>query len=101
MTSGLAIILAAILILLTFFYLLSGRKSIEMKLVKHFIGKIKKYGYSRMPCEGLEEFAGRIDDLALREKALRFAAGFGAVYYRDRKLTKEERAFLKRLLDEL
>jgi hypothetical protein len=73
------------------------RKSFEKRLVGGFVARLAKLGYERRPSEGLEEFASRISDPAVREKALRFAAVFEASYYRDREMTRAERANLKRL----
>jgi len=101
MVSGVGLMLTAILFLIAAFYLLSRRKPVEKKMVAEFVKKMKKRGHSRMPYEGLEEFADRIDDPVLRDKAVGFAAQFGAVYYRDRKFTKEERVLLEKLLDEM
>ena len=98
---GLAIALSAILLLAGAFHFLSRRKPVEMRMVAEFIDRLKRRGHTRMPYEGLEEFALRIEDPLLRDKATSFAVQFGAVYYRDRKFTSEELASLERLLDEI
>jgi protein-glutamine gamma-glutamyltransferase len=98
---ALAYILAVIIIVVISVYALLRKKSVEKRLVGRFVAKMKKYGYERLPYEGLEEFARREGPLELREKALRFAAEFEAIYYRDRKMTREERRSLSRMIDEI
>jgi|WetSurMetagenome_2_1015567.scaffolds.fasta_scaffold01275_6 protein-glutamine gamma-glutamyltransferase len=92
---------AAIVILAILIYALLKRKPVEKRLVKRFVTRMKKRGYERVSSEGLDEFARRVDDPAIRGKALRFASEFNELYYRDKKMTRNERADLKRLIDEI
>ena len=51
--------------------------------------------------EGLQEFAAKIEDPGLREKANVFASEFEGLYYRDKRMTRDDLARLKRLLDDI
>jgi len=93
--------IAAIFIIAALVYAQQRRRTAEKRLVERFCARMKKRGYERMPYEGLEEFALRVDDLKLREQALKFASGFGGLYYRDRNMTREERASLRKLINEI
>jgi protein-glutamine gamma-glutamyltransferase len=101
MIPGLLLLFSLIALLVICRFGIQRRRSVEKRLVNRFVVKMKKRGYERMPYEGLEEFAQRADSLELRDKALRFASEFEAIYYRDRKMTREERGSLKRLIDEI
>ncbi|MBI4843253.1 MAG: DUF3488 domain-containing transglutaminase family protein [Nitrospirae bacterium] len=71
-----------------FVMLLTRRMPQEMKIIGKFHKKMKRYGYERMPNEGLEEFVSRIGDEDLRSRAEAFAADFGMLYYKDQKFTR-------------
>jgi protein-glutamine gamma-glutamyltransferase len=96
---GSALVVSAIIIPILLF--IKRKRSAEKRLVTRFVAKMKRRGYEKLPYEGLEEFARRADDPLIREKALRFASGFGGIYYRDRKMTGKERSALKHIIDDI
>jgi hypothetical protein len=77
------------------------RKTMEKRLIDNFMKKMRKYGYDRTKSEGLREFFRKVDDPKLREKAQKFVEGFEGLFYRDRKMTKDDIVRLKQLLDDL
>jgi transglutaminase-like putative cysteine protease len=76
-------------------YVAGRRKPADKRLVDDFLKKMKLYGHTRVPGEGLEEFVLRIDDPEIRDKAMRFVSGFQDIYYRDRKINKKDKTLLK------
>ncbi|WP_457622299.1 transglutaminase family protein [Persephonella sp.] len=70
----------------------------EERVLRAFLKKMEEKGYKKKDYEGLEEFATRIDDAELKDKALKFVYTFESYYYRDKKpdLTK-----LKEILSSL
>ena len=82
-------------------YKLLRRKASERRMVDNFIGKMRKYGYERTMSEGLHELTAKIEDAGLREKSNVFASEFEGLFYRDKHMTKEDLARLKRLLDDI
>jgi transglutaminase-like putative cysteine protease len=81
--------------------LLRSRKAAEERLLALFLGKLKRRGYVKSRPQGLEEFVTLIKEDDLRHRARSFVEQFEALYYRDRKLTKEEARRLRRVLNEL
>ena len=82
-------------------YTFVRRKVLERQIVDKFIKKMRKYGYERTVSEGLQEFVAKIEDPGLREKAHVFAYEFEGLYYRDKRMTRNDLARLKRLLDDI
>jgi len=76
-------------------------KKPDDKLIVKFQKKLRRQGYTRKACEGLEEFAARIDRKELREKAQEFVDRFESIYYKDQKFSKKDLHSLKRRIDEL
>jgi len=84
------------------FYLLKNlRFDREERLLVRFLKKLEKKGYRRKDNQGLEEFVNGIDDLILREKALRFVKLFESFYYRDKKIDDDTYTYLSRLVDDI
>ncbi len=77
------------------------RKLREMQLMDNFMKKMRKYGYDRARSDGLHEFLKKVDDPKIREKAHEFVDEFEGLFYRDRKMTKDNVARLRQLLDDL
>jgi hypothetical protein len=77
------------------------RKSREKQLIDNFMKKMRKYGYDRTKSEGFRELLQKVDDPKIREKAHKFVDGFEGLFYRDRKMTKDDVARLKKLLDDM
>jgi protein-glutamine gamma-glutamyltransferase len=98
---GAALVFALIVLLVLARYHGLLRKTAEKKLVNRFVARMLKHGYQRMPHEGLEEFSGKVTDPVLREKTMKFAASFDAVFYSRRKMTREDRLILHRLIDDI
>jgi len=82
-------------------YVRIRRKPMEQQLIDNFMKKMRKHGYDRARSEGLCEFLNKVDDPKLREKAHEFVDGFESFFYRDWKMTKDDVARLKKLLDDL
>lgn len=99
------IYISALLILIPLGYviylLFSKKKSTEEKIIERFLERMKKYGYERNKAEGLEEFTASVQDNVLRERSLRFVKEFEEIYYKDRKLTRQEYERLKKIIKEL
>jgi protein-glutamine gamma-glutamyltransferase len=96
-----ALILTLITALCLVCYRLAKIRTADKRIIADFLMILKRYGYVRKECEGLEEFAIRISEPLLKEKAMRFVAEFQGIYYRDRRMGRDEIARLRRLLDEL
>lgn len=75
-----------------------GRKAYEERIISIFLRKMKKYGYEKSPSEGLEEFAERIKNHELKEKAYNFIREFENYFYMDKKLNRQDYLRLKKLL---
>jgi protein-glutamine gamma-glutamyltransferase len=88
-------------VILVYRILTVSRMPASNKLVRRFVKKMKKYGYTRNPNEGLDEFLWKIQDETLRERAHRFVSSFQRTYYRDEEFTHKQTKALKRLLTEL
>ncbi len=65
------------------------RKRRTNVLIAAFFSRMNRRGYKRERNEGLEEFAARIEDGELREKASRFVLEFESVYYKDGEFSRE------------
>ena len=76
------------------------RKPDEM-LIARFQKRLRQYGFTRKSSEGLEEFAARIGEKELREKAQEFVDRFESIYYKDSKFVKDDIRALIRRLDKL
>jgi hypothetical protein len=77
------------------------RKLREMQLMDNFMKKMRKYGYDRARSDGLHQFLKKVDDPKIREKAHEFVDEFEGLFYRDRKMTNDNVAHLRQLLDDL
>lgn len=83
------------------YLLLAKKKSAEEKIIEKFLERMKKAGYERHKAEGLEEFIAKVQDDVLREKSQRFVKEFEEIYYKDRKLTRQEYEGLKEIIKNL
>ena len=70
----------------------------EKRLLNAFLKKMEKHGYEKEINEGLEEFANRIDDVKLKQKAFEFISLYQRIYYRDKKFSQEEIRYLKDII---
>ncbi len=82
-------------------YVVMRRKLRETQLMNNFMKKMRNYGYGRARSDGLHEFLKKVDDPKIREKAHEFVDEFEGLFYRDRKMTKDNVARLRQLLDDL
>ena len=82
-------------------FLLIKRKSPEERIIDNFMNIMRNKGYERTRSEGLREFTGKVADKQLKERAAEFVDAFEGLYYRDRRMTREDLSHLKRLLDGL
>lgn len=73
----------------------------ETRLVRLFLHKIKKHGYTKTPAEGFEEFCSKIDDEFLKQKAKTIVTALEPYLYGDRKLDKQEYLKLKQEIEKL
>jgi transglutaminase-like putative cysteine protease len=80
------------------YFLIAKRRAPEEKLREAFLRKMGRHGYRKAPSEGLEEFASRIKEPSLQEKAYRFVREFERIYYKDIPLTRQEAKRLKCML---
>ncbi|MCS7214589.1 MAG: DUF3488 and transglutaminase-like domain-containing protein [Thermodesulfovibrio sp.] len=69
--------------------------------LNRFFSIMKKYGYERKKNQGLEEFISTIDKLPLKQKAEWFVKEFQDIYFKDRKIEKEDLKKLKIILERL
>lgn len=77
------------------------RMPYEVRLVRLFLQKIKKYGYTKTPAEGFEEFCSKIDDKVLRDKAMKVVREMEPYLYGNRKLDKQQYLRLKQEIEKL
>lgn len=97
---NLAAVMSAGLLVVFLSYLLffKRKKTFEEKIIERFMKEAERNGYKKGKSEGLEEFASRIQDTDLKERAQRFAVEFEKVYYKDKTLTKAELSSLKEII---
>ncbi len=76
------------------------RKTPEKRILHAFLRKMGKRGYKKRRSEGLEEFAAKIAEDSLREKALVFVREFERYYYNDMEIAKEGFRRLKEIIRE-
>ncbi len=72
------------------------KRDVEKLLLSHFYKRLDRYGYKKRESQGLEEFVEGIKNDSVRTKAWEFTRQFEELYYRDRKLKKND---IKRLKD--
>lgn len=73
----------------------------EMYLLLQFYKRLSKYGYTKRPSQGLEEFVFSIKDDKIRIKAWEFVRQFEEIYYSDKRLDKLGAKKLKEVLREI
>ncbi|HOV89929.1 MAG TPA: DUF3488 and transglutaminase-like domain-containing protein [Syntrophorhabdaceae bacterium] len=72
------------------------KRDVERLLLSQFYKRLDRYGYKKRESQGLEEFVEGIKDDNVKTKAWEFTRQFEELYYRDRKLNKDD---IKRLKD--
>lgn len=73
-------------------------KNREMYLLLQFYKRLNKYGYTKKPSQGLEEFVCSIKEDNIRTKAWEFVRHFEGIYYMDKRLDKLDIKRLKEVL---
>ncbi|MEO5356162.1 MAG: DUF3488 and transglutaminase-like domain-containing protein [Nitrospirae bacterium YQR-1] len=81
------------------YLLLIKKKSVEQKLIGEFYLRLNRRGFIKKSNEGLLEFVSSIDDKQLKIHAMRFAAEFQRIFYKDQKFTNEKVRLLKDILN--
>jgi hypothetical protein len=59
---------------------------------------MEQAGYKKAGSEGLEEYISHVDDKELKTIAYHFVTDFEKVFYKDKKLDKEEIIHLKSII---
>lgn len=90
---------AAFSLLCIIYVLVFRRRPYEERLIAAFLREMEKHGYKKNKAEGLEEFIAKIDNAALRTKAGVFVSEFERLYYRDKKITRDDMRRLKKMLN--
>lgn len=73
----------------------------KRKPLNRFFSIMKKYGFERKKYQGLEEFISIINDSILKQKAEKFIKEYQEIYFKDKKIGKQELRKLHALLKEL
>lgn len=73
----------------------------EERILREFLKRLKRMGIVRKENEGLYELCLRMEDEKLKKKSLDFVRIFHESYFKDRKLTDEEKKILRRILEEI
>lgn len=93
--------LSGLAVLIIYYLAVFKKRTYEQRIISLFFRKMKKYGYEKSRTEGLEEFASRIKNNEIGEKAYRFVKEFEGYFYRDEKLKRQDYLKLKRILRDL
>ncbi len=99
-TGGLLVLIAVAAVGAAIYFAIK-KKTPEKMIIDRFTNIMERRGYKRSQSQGLREFAGGIGDSDLRARALRFVEGFEGLFYRDRRMTREDLARLKKLIGDL
>jgi protein-glutamine gamma-glutamyltransferase len=94
----LIIIAMAVFMGFTIKALLMNRKADEIKILSRFLKGMEQVGYKKTGSQGLEEFISCVDDKELKTIAYHFVTDFEKVFYKDKKLNKEEIMHLKSII---
>lgn len=73
----------------------------KRKPLNRFFSIMKKYGFERKKYQGLEEFISIINDSILKQKAEKFIKEYQEIYFKDKKIGKQELRKLHALLKKL
>jgi len=75
-----------------------NRRTEEMKILSRFLKSMEQAGYKKTGSQGLEEYISHVDDKDLKTIAHHFVTDFEKVFYKDKKLDKEEIRHLKSII---
>jgi transglutaminase-like putative cysteine protease len=73
------------------------RRPADERVLRDFLKRMERNGYRKGKTEGLEEFAAKVNEEDLREKAFSFVREFERYFYRDKKISKNGLRNLKKL----
>ena len=95
------ILISLLVIFLLFFRVFFKKRSYEEKILTIFYKKMEKLGFKKKKSEGLEEFLQKIENGKIKESLTNFVFKFEELYYKDKKIGKEDYIALKRILSEV
>jgi len=95
------ILIFLLVIFLLFFRVFFKKRSYEEKILAIFYKKMEKLGFKKKKSEGLEEFLNKIENSKIKESLTNFVFKFEELYYKDKKIGKEDYIALKRILSEV
>ena len=95
------ILVSLLVIFLLFFRVFFKKRSYEEKILTIFYKKMEKLGFKKKKSEGLEEFLQKIENSKIKESLTNFVFKFEELYYKDKKIGKEDYIALKRILSEV
>ncbi len=91
----------AVSVLYTLVLLIQRRKGPSEYILRSFLKKAGKLGYSKMKSEGLEEFVMKIEDADKRERAFLFVKEFEKYYFMDEEIKPETSRRLRHLIKDI
>lgn len=95
------IFVSLLVIFLLFFRVFFKKRSYEEKILTIFYKKMEKLGFKKKKNEGLEEFLQKIENSKIKESLTNFVFKFEELYYKDKKIGKEDYIALKQILSEV
>ena len=95
------ILVSLLVIFFLFFRVFFKKRSYEEKILAIFYKKMEKLGFKKKKSEGLEEFLQKIENGKIKESLTNFVFKFEELYYKDKKIGKEDYIALKRILSEV
>ena len=98
---SLIIIAIAVFVAFKMKSLLLNKKTEEMKMVSRFLKSMGRAGYKKTGSQGLEEFVSFIEDKDLKNSAYRFVTDFEKIFYKDKKLDRQDIKNLKNIIKDI
>lgn len=95
------ILVSLLVIFFLFFRVFFKKRSYEEKILTIFYKKMEKLGFKKKKNEGLEEFLQKIENSKIKESLTNFVFKFEELYYKDKKIGKEDYIALKQILSEV
>jgi len=95
------ILVSLLVIFFLFFRVFFKKRSYEEKILAIFYKKMEKLGFKKKKSEGLEEFLQKIENSKIKESLTNFVFKFEELYYKDKKIGKEDYIALKQILSEV
>ncbi len=92
------ILVSLLVIFFLFFRVFFKKRSYEEKILTIFYKKMEKLGFKKKKNEGLEEFLQKIENSKIKESLTNFVFKFEELYYKDKKIGKEDYIALKQIL---